>query len=267
MNEYQAASRRMNSTIVEFLGGMSVIKMFGHAASNQTAATQAIKAYGKIEREMGEAFIPLGGAFFALIMAGITVIVPLGAWLMAAGTLGLDTFLFFAIVGTNYAAPLLKLFGVFTQFAHISIGATLIEALLRTPSPPDAAQNVTITHHDISVDHVDFAYDAHDVLHDISLTAKAGTVTALVGPSGAGKSTLATLLARFHDPTRGAIRIGGVDLRDIPRHQLISQISFVFQRSYLFSDTIGANIRFGRKMHLLSFWMRPPPLPIPTAKA
>jgi ABC-type multidrug transport system fused ATPase/permease subunit len=73
----------MNNAIVEFLGGTPVIKMFGGARSNPSKTSEAIRAYARIERELSEAFIPFGGAFFALIMAGITVIVPVGAWLMA----------------------------------------------------------------------------------------------------------------------------------------------------------------------------------------
>ena len=83
------------------------------------------------------------------------------------------------------------------------------------------------------------------MLHRVSFTAPAGSVTALVGPSGAGKSTVASIVARFRDPRSGRVTLGGVDLRDIALDQLMETVAFVFQDSFLFSDTIAANIRFG----------------------
>ena len=100
--------------------------------------------------------------------------------------------------------------------------------------------------HDIVFDHVGFAYDKKDVLRDVSFTAKEGEITALVGPSGSGKSTCARLAARLWDVTRGAVRVGGVDISTVDPEMLLTDYSMVFQDVMLFDDTVMENIRLGK---------------------
>jgi subfamily B ATP-binding cassette protein MsbA len=99
---------------------------------------------------------------------------------------------------------------------------------------------------EIQFENIDFNYGEKPVLHNINLTVKAGQLVALVGSSGAGKTTLANLLLRFYDPTRGTVKIGGVDLRDVSTHDLHNQIAIVTQETILFNDTIRRNIELGR---------------------
>lgn len=100
--------------------------------------------------------------------------------------------------------------------------------------------------HDIAFEHVNFSYDRRPILRDVSLTIPDKTTTAIIGPSGSGKTTLCNLIARFWDVDGGAIRVGGTDVRDYTLESLMEQVSMVFQRVYLFADTIENNIRFGR---------------------
>ena len=101
--------------------------------------------------------------------------------------------------------------------------------------------------YDIVFDHVGFAYNTGEtVLKDVSFTAKQGEVTALVGPSGGGKTTLANLISRFFDPQSGTVRVGGVDVRDIPKEELMNTVSFVFQNSRLIKASIFENVRLGK---------------------
>lgn len=102
--------------------------------------------------------------------------------------------------------------------------------------------------HSIEFDHVSFSYDTGTsvkALNDVSFIARQGEVTAIVGPSGGGKSTIANLISRFWDVTEGCIRIGGVDIRKIPQAELMRQVSFVFQDTFLFKQSILDNIRMG----------------------
>ena len=246
VREYQQANERLNSSIVEYLTGMPVVKIFNRTGQSFAGTANAVRDYTRIETEMGRAFVPFGGAFHALLMANITVILPVGVWLLASGAIDVPTLIFFVILGANYSQPLIKLFGLFQQLAHISVASTLIQDVLDMPEQPDTRQRVNLRSYDIAFDDVRFGYGNYDVLHDICLTAKAGTVTALVGPSGSGKSTIAKLVARFHDPRAGRITIGGVDIRQISVNQLMETIAFVFQDTFLFSDTVAANIRMGR---------------------
>ena len=98
--------------------------------------------------------------------------------------------------------------------------------------------------------HVDFSYDSKSILHDVSLTIPEKTTVAIVGPSGSGKTTLCNLMARFWDVQGGSVCLGGRDVREYSYDSLIRNFSFVFQRVYLFSDTIANNIRFGKPRRL-----------------
>ncbi|WP_432349588.1 ABC transporter ATP-binding protein (plasmid) [Shinella yambaruensis] len=243
---FQGASARMNAAVVEYVAGMPVVKIFNRSGESLAGAAAAVRDYVRIETEITRAYVPLGGAFNALVLANITLILPAGLWLMAAGTLDVATFVFFVILGAGYSLPLMKLFTLFQHLAQISVASRAVEDLLATPAQPESACRVAFSSRDVVFDNVSFAYGERMVLRDVSFTARAGVVTALVGPSGSGKSTAATLVARFNDVAAGRITLGGVDLRDIPTAQLMDEIAFVFQDVFLFSDTIAANIAIAR---------------------
>jgi len=122
-----------------------------------------------------------------------------------------------------------------------------IEGLLRHPPLPEPANPALPDGARIEFDDVHFSYDGRtEVLRGVRAVCEPGTITALVGPSGAGKSTLAALVPRFHDVTGGAVRIGGVDVRDIPTERLLASMALVFQDVVLVRDTVTENIRLGR---------------------
>ena len=243
---FQRASERMNAAVVEYVAGMPVVKIFNRSGESLAGAAAAVRDYVRIETEIARAYVPLGGAFNALVLANITLILPAGLWFMAAGTLDVATFVFFVILGAGYSLPLTKLFTLFQHLAQISVASRAVEDLLATPAQPDAVRPVALSGRDVVFENVSFAYGERMVLRDVSFTARSGAVTALVGPSGSGKSTAATLVARFNDVAAGRITLGGVDLRDIPTAQLMDEIAFVFQDVFLFSDTIAANIALAR---------------------
>jgi ATP-binding cassette, subfamily B, bacterial IrtA/YbtP len=250
MADYQAASVRMNGSIVEYLSGMPVVKVFNRTGDAFAETSRAVRDYTEMESRWGRRWIPFGGAFYALATANIVVLLPVGIWLYQTGAVDLATLLFFVIVGANYSAPLLKLFNHVHQMAIISTSSGLVNAMLTEPELPDTGRTVAMPHHDVEFDGVEFGYDADGeraVLHDVSFTARSGTATALVGPSGAGKSTLARLVPRFWDVDGGAIRLGGHDVRDIAVDQLLDAVTFVFQETFLFHDTVAANIRAGNE--------------------
>ena len=249
MGDYQAAAVRMNGSIVEYLSGMPVVKVFNRTGDAFSETSRAVRDFAAVESRWGRLFIPFGGAFYALATANIVVLLPVGIWLHQTGEVGLATLLFFVIVGANYSVPMLKLFNHVHQMASLSTTSGLVDAMLTEPEQPDTGRTVTFSHHDVEFDRVTFGYGDQAVLHDVSFTARTGTATALVGPSGAGKSTLARLVPRFWDlaPDSGTIRIGGHDVRDIAVGQLLDTVTFVFQDTFLFHDTVTANIRAGNE--------------------
>lgn len=131
-------------------------------------------------------------------------------------------------------------------FRSIDIGVDKANAILNVVPMDIDGENLTPEWEDIALSHVDFSYDSKPILQDVSLTIPEKTTVAIVGPSGSGKTTLCNLMARFWDVQSGSVSLGGRDVREYSYNSLIRIFSFVFQRTYLFSDTIANNIRFGR---------------------
>ncbi len=246
LGQYQRLSEQMNGAIVEYLAGMPVIKVFNRTGAALSETSRAVREYAAIETDMARGFLPLGTAFYTLVVANICVILPAGLLMMKAGWIDLAQLCFFVILGSSYSQPLMKLFNLLENMAHISMASVLIAEVLETPKQADTGNRVDLSDHSIAFEDVRFAYDTREVLHGLSFTVPAGKITALVGPSGAGKSTVASLIPRLFDPDAGQVRLGGVDLRDIGLDQLMEQVAFVFQKTFLFSGTISENIRFGK---------------------
>ena len=131
-------------------------------------------------------------------------------------------------------------------FRSIDIGVDKANAILRVEPMDIDSEDLTPEREDIALCHVNFSYDSKPILHDVSLTIPEKTTVAIVGPSGSGKTTLCNLMARFWDVQSDSVRLSGRDVREYSYDSLIRNFSFVFQRTYLFSDTIANNIRFGK---------------------
>ncbi|AYD03587.1 ABC transporter ATP-binding protein [Neorhizobium sp. NCHU2750] len=243
---YMAVGARMNADIADYLAGMQVLKVFNRSGPALGVATRAIDDYAQVQADMTRLYLPLGGPFFTLVLTNIVFILPTGLLLFQAGQTDLPTLVLFLILGANYSQPLLKLFNQFHHLAHLSVGSRLVADILAEPQQADSGTICPLGGHDIRFENVSFSYPDREVLQGIDLIARAGEMTALVGPSGAGKSTLASLVARMRDVSAGRILIGGVDLRDMALEQLMQTVAFVFQDTFLFSDTIEANLRVGK---------------------
>ncbi|MEM9629858.1 MAG: ABC transporter ATP-binding protein [Pseudomonadota bacterium] len=247
MASVQQANQQMNGAIGEYLSGMPVIKVFNPGQSEHTEAEIAIGRLADLQSAMGRAFVPMGGTFYALILANIAVIASVGVWLLRANLIDLSTLIFFVVLGANYSTPLMRLFDLFHHFAHISLSATAAQNILSIKPQADSGAHLELAGSNLEFENVGFAYDAGEpVLKNVSFSAHAGSVTALVGASGAGKSTIAMLVPRLYDVTEGRILLGGKDIRDIGFEQLMASVSFVFQEPFLFTASVAENIRFGR---------------------
>ncbi|MEM9503263.1 MAG: ABC transporter ATP-binding protein [Cyanobacteria bacterium P01_E01_bin.43] len=162
------------------------------------------------------------------------------------GSLSLPTFVLFVVMGIGFNRPIMAvLFHGFTGFYQVNAASQRIAAVFSQPDLADPEQPQSPRGNAIAFSNVSFGYGDTTVLKDISFTAPAGSVTALVGPSGPGKSTIAKLIPRFWDVGEGEISIGGVNVKDIAVEQLMNRVSFVFQDVFLFNDTILENIRIG----------------------
>ncbi|HEV7762541.1 MAG TPA: ABC transporter ATP-binding protein, partial [Acidimicrobiales bacterium] len=251
---YHQSMAVMNAAIVEHVRGLPVIKVFNRSQDRVADTERAVREHARWVGELSRRFLPLGTAYYSLIVASIFVVVPVGAALFVGGRLAAGDLLFYLVIGLGYGFPMARLYTTFTNLSHISFGGNLVTEVLATPAlaersagaapvvPPDAS---------VAFDDVSFAYDTsatggRPVLQGVSFVAAPGTVTALVGPSGGGKTTMARLVARFWDVGDGAVRVGGVDVRSIGIDQLMETVAFVFQDAFLFDDTVAANLRVGR---------------------
>ncbi|MCL3852431.1 ABC transporter ATP-binding protein/permease [Parabacteroides sp. GYB001] len=232
------------SRLEEYLQGIRVIKAYnllgGKFERLQKAFADLRHASLRLEALMGP-FILLS---ITLVRAGLTLMILCGAYLLVGGQLDLLTFVMFLIVGSRVFDPLTSALTNFAEFRYFSIAGGRILNLMREPEMTGKKESPE--HGDITFEKVFFGYGEKEILHDVSLTLKQGSLTALVGPSGSGKSTLMKLCARFYDPQKGKVLLNGQDMKELEPESLMKHISMVFQDVYLFQDTIRNNIRFGR---------------------
>ena len=180
-----------------------------------------------------------------LIRAGLTLMILTGTYLLIGGSLDVLTFVMFLVIGSRVYDPLTSALMKYAELRYDErAGERILNLMKEQEMGGDKEPNGST---DIVFNNVSFGYGDKDVLHNVSLKMKQGTLTALVGPSGSGKSTILKLCARFYDPSKGRVMFGGIDESTLDPEKLMKKISMVFQDVYLFQDTIGNNIRFGKE--------------------
>ncbi len=243
------AKERMEGTIVEYIHGMPVVKIFNRTLTAFQRYERDVSDYvGTVERTAYH-FAPSMGAYYAFFGAQLLFLLPAMLLLIPTASSYLDFLplvLLFFLVGGGLKEPLENMMQMVVHSRRITEGVSRIDRILKQPEMSEEGEGRP-KGYDISFENVSFSYgdDGEQAVKNVSFHVKQGTVTGIVGPSGGGKSTLAQLLLRFYEPQQGSIRIGGADLRDIPPHRLIKLVSYVFQDSYLFHDTVENNIRMG----------------------
>ena len=246
--EYHDALERMNGAVVEYVRGMPVVKVFGTALDSFQRLRESVISHRDWSQKMSRDYSTAYPAFLTAASSSLVFIVPAAMWILhhcADKTPMILTVLLFMIIGGGFFFPLLKLMFMGSYLNQISVGVDRVDDILYREEMTDRDSDERPADATIQFDRVTFGYSETTVLSDVSFVANPGTVTALVGPSGAGKTTMGLLAARFWDVGSGTIRIGGVDIRDMPTASLMSYLSFVFQDGFLFFDTVEENIRMG----------------------
>ena len=188
-------------------------------------------------------------ALYLVCGLGSVLIIPLSLWLYGRGQLSITFLLGVLLFVFDLFGPIKALYSQATRLTVMNACMDRIEAVLAQPELPDRGRETLPKAGgapEVEFRNVTFAYGEKEVLHDVSFTLEKNRMLALVGPSGGCKSTVANLLSRFWDVKQGQILVRGRDIRDIPLSDLMDQISMVFQRVYLFADTVENNIKFGR---------------------
>ena len=233
--------------ILEYVQGITVARAFNRTNDRLSQYSRAVSEMRRINDLLVLRLLPLGIAILAVVQLGVPVVIAFCAYRWFGGAVDVGTALIFLVLILRVYGPILALAG---HFELLRLGDAALERIgrimdLDEQSAPETPR-VEPQGHDVEFQNVTFAYEAQPVLRGISFIARAGTTTAIVGPSGAGKTTIMNLVARFWDPSRGEVRIGGVDVRELTHQQLFERITFVFQDVYLFRTTIRENIAFGR---------------------
>ena len=180
-----------------------------------------------------------------IMRMGVATTILVGANLILSGSIDFMLLFLFLLVITRIYAPFDQSLALIAEMFISQVSADRMMEIYETPVA-EGSGTFEPKGHDIVFEHVGFAYDEKEVLHDVSFTAKEGEVTALVGPSGSGKSTCARLAARLWDIDKGAVKVGGVDISTVDPEVLLRDYSMVFQDVVLFDDTVMENIRLGR---------------------
>jgi ATP-binding cassette subfamily B multidrug efflux pump len=248
--ELQKQLGGMNAVMEESISGAKVIKAFRRndsVVANFREHNQAVFKAGVYANNYALLLMPLTnvlGNFFVIVLAG------LGGWLALRGLVSVGIIATFISYGQNFISPLRQLANLYNSIQGALAGAERVFEVIDTPAEVDAgcqsAEPGSI-HGDVRFENVDFEYrPGVPVLKNMTLEARPGEIFALVGPTGAGKTTIINLLTRFYEINTGQISIDGRDIRAICKADLRRELGLVLQDTFLFSDTVRENIRFGR---------------------
>ncbi len=246
--DYHAALGRMNASIVEYVRGIQVVKVFSRSTESFARLKKDIEDFRDFTVLMAKKFALTYTGFLTVLSSTILFLIPVAVVLLTGApsyARYLPTVFLFLILGGGIFFPLLKLLYMSGYLNQNAIGVEMIDDILdkpeiQEPPNPRRPENSIVEFRDVT-----FGYTSTPVLKNVSFKAMPGAVTALVGPSGAGKTTIGMLAARFWDVDEGEIVIGGVPIKSIGTKKLMRNVSFVFQDNMLFFDTIEENIRMG----------------------
>lgn len=259
MGPYYAAGQKMNNTIIEYVNGMEVVKVFNRDADSYARLRDDVLAYRDYTLAWYKAAWPWRAMYSSLLPCTIILTLPVGSWFVLRGWSTLADLILTLCLALSIGTPLLKSLSFLPTLPQLNYKIAALEQVLEAEPLAQTEDEFHGADDSVRFAHVSFAYYktvpgpdgqpqavSEPVLQDISFTARAEEKTALVGESGSGKSTLAKLLVHYYDVADGAIIIGGQDLREMSLAALNSHISYVAQDQYLFNTSLLENIRLGR---------------------
>lgn len=241
-----ASQEQLNGRILDYVQGMPTLRALGASGTSFTALTAALEQHRRVSLATVTRLTPVIALGWSVLDLGFCLLLAGGGLLAAAGQLSADRYLLFLVVGLVFYGPIADAFDLtayrrLLERTMLRVGEVLALPVLPEPATPDVPASL-----DIRFENVSFSYGSYPALSGVDLHFPAGRIHALVGPSGSGKSTVVALLARFWDPQCGRITVGGTDLRQISPRLRSLLFAPVFQETYLFDDTIAANLRLAK---------------------
>ncbi|RKM58027.1 ABC transporter ATP-binding protein [Butyrivibrio sp. X503] len=246
MNDYYESAAHMNNTIVEYVNGMEVVKVFNKDGDSYKKFGDVVRNYRDFTIKWYKVCWPWMATYSSVMPCIVLFMLPVGSLMILSGALTLDKLVLVMCMSFSVGPAFLKALNFAGKFPQLEYKIDELEKLLERPPLKEGKNGFKGANTDISFENVRFAYEDTEVLHGVNLELKQGTTTALVGESGSGKSTLAKLLVHYYDLDGGSIKIGGQDITDMTIEALNDQVSYVSQEQFLFNTSLYENILIGK---------------------
>lgn len=246
MGAYYTAGQKMNNTIVEYINGMEVVKVFNRDGESYERFETDVRNYRDFTLDWYKVCWPWMALYNSILPCVAMFTLPLGMFFVLKGFSTMPHLVLVLCMSFGVGAPLLKSISFMSQFPQVNYKIDALEQMMSEPPLKEGAGTFAGKDHEVRYEDVHFSYKEDEVLHGVSIGLKEGGMTALVGESGSGKSTLAKLLVHFYDVDSGRISIGGQDITDMSLEALNDEISFVSQEQFLFNISLMENIRIGK---------------------
>ncbi len=246
MNAYYESAAKMNNTIIEYVNGMEVVKVFNKDGESYKRFGDMVKSYRDFTIDWYKVCWPWMAIYSSVLPCLVLLMLPFGSLMVLGGTITLDKMVLVFCMSFAVGPSVLKALNFAGKFPQLDYKIAELEKMMDHPPLKEGTSEFKGDNLDVEFKDVHFGYEEAEVLHGVSMSLKQGSTTALVGESGSGKSTLAKLLVHYYDLNSGGITIGGQDITDMSLKALNDQVAFVSQEQFLFNTTLYENILIGK---------------------
>ena len=247
-NKNNSALLDMVSLFVEYVRGIPVLKSFSNNKSLDKKLTEKIEKFGETSKITSKFKAKQLAIFAFLLDIGYFILLIFGTIFVLKGELNIFNFIIFSIVSKEFYKPFASMETHYMYYISAVDSYERLGKILYANIIPDRSNGLSPKKNNISFENIFFYYEKDNFkIEDLSFDIKENSITALVGESGSGKTTITNLLLRFYDVNQGSIKLGNIDIRDIPYDELLNRISIVMQNVQLFNNTIEENLRVGKK--------------------
>ena len=247
-NKNNSALLDMVSLFVEYVRGIPVLKSFSNNKSLDKKLTEKIEKFGETSKITSKFKAKQLAIFAFLLDIGYFILLIFGTIFVLKGELNIFSFIIFSIVSKEFYKPFASMEIHYMYYISAVDSYERLGKILYANTIPDRSNGLSPKKNNISFENIFFYYEKDNFkIEDLSFDIKENSITALVGESGSGKTTITNLLLRFYDVNQGSIKLGNIDIRDIPYDELLNRISIVMQNVQLFNNTIEENLRVGKK--------------------